>query len=187
MPNELIHPMYRTKHILNFHILLDKQNGDSTVIKEELSEHTLAQSIAQTIVFSLVQRQRHPNALHHMVPNIVISPEKFEIVMYDAEKDVLLYSNSIFLFNLDSPENRSLTSEAVLILWLVLHYRVFCSGLDKASPAVLERCQSNFKNLVESKWDIYSNSLKCFVPGFPAVKHWTVNELLQRGHQLQLS
>lgn len=138
-------------------------------------------------MFSLVQKQRHPDFLNHMVPNIVISPEKFEIMMYDADKDVLLCSNSIFLFNLDLPENRTLTNDAIVVLWMILHYRIFCSGFDKAKEDVLERCKSNFKNLVESKWDIYSNSLKCCVSGFPSVKSWSINELLQRGHQLNLN
>jgi hypothetical protein len=122
-----------------------------------------------------------------MVPNIVISPEKFEIMMYDADKDILLCSNSVSLFNLDVPENRTLTNEAVIVLWMVLHYRIFCSGFDTASQAVIENCESNFKNLVQRKWNIYSDSLKCCVAGFPSVKSLSVNELMHRGRQLILN
>lgn len=173
-------------------VKLDEEEDEQNEIsldrgtKTEVKKHTLEQAFAQTIVFSLVQKQRHPDSLDHMVPNIVISPEKFEIVMYDADNDILLCSNSIFLFNLDLPENRTLTNEAVVILWMVLHYRIFCSGFNNASHEVLERCKSNFKKLVGSRWDIYSNSLKYCVSGFPFIKKWSVNELLRRGHQLHL-
>ncbi|XP_061190886.1 uncharacterized protein LOC133199005 [Saccostrea echinata] len=168
---------------------LDEDDYRQTTInfKQKSPNDTLAEAFAQTIVFSLTEKQKHPNFFHHMVPNIVISPEKFEIVLYDADRDTLLCSNSIFLFNLDLPEHRSLTNDAVLILWMVLHYELFCSGFDKASDDLLDTCKSNFKNLVQSKWDIYSTSLKCCVSGFPPVKHWSVNELLRRGHQLNLN
>lgn len=180
-PNTLI-----LKVFLNF--FLDEQSGVSLDgrAKTEVKQHNLEQAFTQTIVFSLVQKQRHPDSLDHMVPNVVISPEKFEIVMYDADNDILLCSNSIFLFNLDLPENRTLTNEAVVVLWMVLHYRIFCSGFNNASHEVLERCKSNFKKLVGSRWDIYSNSLKYCVSGFPSIKKWSVNELLRRGHQLNL-
>lgn len=42
------------------------------------------QAIAQTIVFSLLQRQNHPSFQHHLIPNIVITPTEFRVYMYDA-------------------------------------------------------------------------------------------------------
>ena len=123
------------------------------------------QAIAQTIVFSLIQSQRHPEFLNHMVPNIVISPEEVQIFMYDAANDILLCSNQIPLLNV----KYVFVAEAVVCLWMVLHYRLFCSGLVAGNPSFLQRCKSGFRNLVHSKWDIYSKSLKAFVPGFPVV------------------
>ncbi|XP_052713496.1 uncharacterized protein LOC128187244 [Crassostrea angulata] len=165
----------------------DDSPGGKTIteVKQALPEHTLSQAIAQTIVFSLVQKQKHPDFLHHMIPNIVISPEKLEIMMYDSDNDVLLCSNPILLFNLDLPENRTLIDETVVIIWMVLHYRIFCTGLNKAKPYLLERCESNFRRLVASKWDIYSKSLKCCVPGFPSVENWPISELIQCGLTLK--
>lgn len=135
-------------------------------------------------MFSLVQKQRHPEFLRHMIPNIVISPEKLEIMMYDSDNDVLLCSNPILLFNL-GPE-KHLMDETVIIIWMVLHYRIFCTGLNKAKPSLLERCKSNFRQLVASKWDIYLSSLKCCVPGFPSVENWPISELVRCGVFLQV-
>ncbi|XP_052692894.1 uncharacterized protein LOC128171201 isoform X1 [Crassostrea angulata] len=165
----------------------DDSPGGKTItqVKQPLSENMLSQAIAQTIVFSLVQKQKHPEFLHHMIPNIVISPEKLEIMMYDSDNDVLLCSNPILLFNLDLPDDRTLIDETVLIIWMVLHYRIFCSGLNKANPYLLERCKSNFRQLVASKWDIYSKSLKSCVPGFPSVEKWPISELIQCGKKLK--
>lgn len=39
-------------------------------------EHKMSQAIAQNIVFSLLQKQRHSEFANHMVPNNVISPNK---------------------------------------------------------------------------------------------------------------
>ncbi|XP_062581265.1 uncharacterized protein LOC134243062 [Saccostrea cucullata] len=165
----------------------ETQNDDSPGEKmiTEVKQHSVSQAIAQTIVFSLVQKQKHPEFLHHMIPNIVISPEKVEIIMYDSDNDVLLCSNQILLFNLDHPEDRTLIDETVVILWMVLHYRIFCTGLNKAKPYVLERCKSNFRKLVASKWDIYSKSLKSCVSGFPSVEKWPISELIQCGITLE--
>ncbi|XP_062579860.1 uncharacterized protein LOC134241849, partial [Saccostrea cucullata] len=164
----------------------ETQNDDSSGQRStEVKQHSLSQAIAQTIVYSLVEKQKHPNFLHHMIPNIVISPEKVEILMYDADSDVLLCSNPILLFNLDLPEERTLIDETVIILWMVLHYRIFCTGFNKAKPYVLERCKSNFRQLVASKWDIYSKSLKSFVSGFPSVEKWPISKLVQCGLTLE--
>ncbi|XP_052679433.1 uncharacterized protein LOC128160186 isoform X1 [Crassostrea angulata] len=169
----------------------DETNDDSpgrktiTEVKQALPENILSQAIAQTIVFSLLQKQKHPEFLHHMIPNIVISPEKLEIMMYDSDNDVLLCSNPIHIFNLDLPENRTLIDETVVIIWMVLHYRIFGTGLNKATPYLLERCKSNFTQLVASKWDIYSKSLKSCVPGFPSVQKWPLGELIQCGETLK--
>ena len=139
-------------------------------------KHILEQAIAQTIVFSLIQSQKHPEFLNHMVPNIVISYEDFQIFMYDAANDILLCSNPIELFQVEHP---SLLTETVVSLWMVMHYRLFCSGLNGGKSSVLQRCKSGLWNHVHSKWDIYSKSLKAFVPGFPEVTEPSVNFILK--------
>ena len=136
----------------------------------EVKGHTAGtseQAIAQAIVFSLLQKQRHPNFQNHMIPNILISPDFFQIILYDAEHDILLCSNFIDLFNVND-EGR-LSSEAVVTLWLVLNYRLFCKGLVFEDPTEVEIFKSNFYELAKEKWNIYTNCLKKFVPGFPVV------------------
>ena len=107
-------------------------------------------------------------------------------MMYDADNDILLCSNPIHLFNLVGGD-RTLIDETVVILWMVLHYRIFCYGFDKAKPSLLERCKSNFRELVDSKWDINSKSLKGCVSGFPpkSVEKRPISELIQVGVALE--
>ena len=138
----------------------------------EVKGHTVGtseQAIAQAIVFSLLQKQRHPNFQNHMIPNILISPEFFQIVLYDAEHDILLCSNFLDLFNVN--DEGCLSSEAVVTLWLVLHYRLFCKGLVFEEPTEVEIFKSNFQELAKDKWHIYTNCLKNSVPGFPVVEN----------------
>ena len=71
------------------------------------------------------------------------------------------------LFNVNN-EGR-LSSEAVVILWLVLHYRLFCKGLVFEDPTEVEIFKSNFQELIKEKWNIYTNCLKKSVSGFPVV------------------
>lgn len=84
--------------------------------------------------------------------------------MYDAENDILLCSNEIPLFL--PPSYDCLNPRAVLTLWLVLHYRMFCSGLKLVDSYTLKKWKSNFKVFVDSKWEIYSKLLKDSVPSF---------------------
>lgn len=131
------------------------------------------QAIAQTIVFSLLQRQNHPSFQHHLIPNIVITPTEFRVYMYDAVKDILLSSLSLKIFD---PKFESLQIESVVILWMVLHYRIFCAGI-KVNELKEEfkkiDIQAHFRKIAESKWDIYSKSLKENISCFPEGKKKT--------------
>lgn len=129
---------------------------------------TSEQAIAQTIVFSLLQRQRHPNFRNSMTPNILVSPEYIQIIMYDSVNDILLCSNFIDLFNVNA--DGCLSSEAVVILWLVLHYRVFCCGLNFEDNVEVDIFKSNFHIFAKEKWNVYSKYLKSCVPGFPIIE-----------------
>ena len=124
------------------------------------------QTIAQTIVFSLLQKQIYPNFQHHLVPNILISPERIQIVMYDAENDVLLCSNNIKLFVHDE---FCFKPGILIIIWMVLHYRMFCRGLSVKTIPKLHGYRSHFRELAESRWDIYTTLLRSNVSSFPVV------------------
>lgn len=129
---------------------------------------TSEQAIAQTIVFSLLQRQRHPNFRTSLTPNILFSPDYIQIIMYDAVNDILLCSSFIDLFNVNA--DGCLSSEAVVTLWLVLHYRISCCGLHFEDNVEADIFKSNFHILAKEKWNVYTEHLKSCVPGFPVIE-----------------
>lgn len=143
-------------------------HGDKSIaeVKHTTSSGARQQTLAQTIVFSLLQKQKHPDSKNFLVPNILISPEEVQIVMYDAEYDVLLCSNIIKLFD---PVAYCLIPETMIILWMVFHYPMFCTGLPFQILPMIHEYRSHFKELAEAKWDIYSKSLRSCVSGFPVI------------------
>lgn len=172
-------------YFLTFYLKLsDSEDSPKmiTEVKKDLSDDVIKQALAQTIVFSLIQRNRHPERSNHMTPNIVISPQKITIMMYDAKNDICLVSNYIDLFNGDS-----LSSNAVIVLWMVLHNRTFCTGFDKnVHPDTLKSIMSNFPSLVKSKWEIYSNLNEYFVRKFNPKKNPSLNESVAGGCEIDL-
>lgn len=117
-----------------------------------------------------------------MVPNIVISPENFRVIMYDAEKDVLLCSNSIDLFNPE--ESEKLSEKAIVVLWMVLHYRLFCSGMTNVKKKLLKECQSTFPKCVGPQWQIYSECQDDFDTRYQ--KNKKIDDFLRKGKKLEL-
>ena len=99
-----------------------KSNGERKHIPSSSARN---QTMEQTIVFYLLQKQKHPNFRNFLTPNILISPEEVQRVMYDAEYDILLCSNIIKLFE---PVAHCLIPETLIIIWMVLHYRLICRG-----------------------------------------------------------
>lgn len=151
-----------------------------TEVKKNVSDDVLKQALAQTIVFSLIQRNRHPERSNHMTPNIVISPQKFKIMLYDAENDIFLVSDYIDLFN-----GESLSNNAVIVLWMVLHNRTFCTGFNNVNTDRVRSLVSNFNHIVALKWDTYSNLSECFVPKFHPKKNPSLNDSA-RGCEIDL-
>lgn len=139
------------------------------------------QSVAETIVFAMIQKAHHPNFLNHLIPNIVIDSGHFRILMYDAQNDVFLCSVLVPIFY-----GSHLHTTSVIILWMVLHYRIFCSGIQD-DPNKLRQVKCQFKEKVAEKWEIYSRSLKCCVSRFPPVKKdsdfFPSNEMLNFGYK----
>ncbi|KAK3090154.1 hypothetical protein FSP39_009527 [Pinctada imbricata] len=134
------------------------------------------QCIAQTIVFSFIQRARHPEFKNHLIPNIVIDCSHFRVLMYDSENDILLCSMLLPIFR-----NNKLCITSIIILWMVLHYRIFCSGIDKARNLEVLKC--NFSEIVGEKLDIYSKALKVGEAWFPVVQNssFPSNDILLYG------
>jgi hypothetical protein len=139
--------------------------GGKTISEVKVSPLQAAQdqALAQVIVFSLLQKQKHPELAHHLIPNILISPEEFQIFMYDSAKDILVGSFPSKLFH----DERFLRTESVVVLWLVLHYRDFCQEIQITDNN--GDFQSHFKERAGNKWDVYSKLLKENVSSFPFV------------------
>lgn len=151
-------------------------------VKLHFSEYSMNQAIAQTIVFSCIQKKKYPTFPNHMVPNIVISPENFRVIMYDAEKDVLLCSKSIDLFNPE--ESETLSKKAVVVLWMILHYRLFCSGMKNVKERLLQECKSTFPKCVHEKWNIYSEFPDDLDSRYKKYKN--IDDFLDKGKKLEL-
>lgn len=130
-----------------------------------------SRAIAQTIVFSFCQRKRHPHLSNFLIPNVLISPKDFRIIMYDSVNDILICSAPLPIFQ--PYPSKSLQIASIIILWMVLHHRMFCGGIDTSSIMgtinEMEEIQSNFKDRAKEKLNIYINALKFGVQEFPLV------------------
>ncbi|XP_052691850.1 uncharacterized protein LOC128169833 [Crassostrea angulata] len=160
----------------------DLSPGGRTIVEvKQTAIRAENQSVAETIVFAMIQKARHPNFQNHLIPNIVIDSGHFRILMYDAQNDVFLCSVLVPIFY-----GSHLHTTSVIILWMVLHYRIFCSGIqDDQNKLRQVKCQ--FKEKVAEKWEIYSRSLKFCVSRFPPVKKdsdfFPSNEMLNFGYK----
>ncbi|KAK3097730.1 hypothetical protein FSP39_012522 [Pinctada imbricata] len=134
---------------------LDSPGGKSIDEVQLSTSGAEDQAVAETVVFSFIQRAWNPQLKNHLIPNIVIDSRHFRILMYDSENDYLLCSMLLPIFEEDG---YSLSLTSILVLWMVLHYRNFCSGIE--NPESLCEVRSNFREIVGEKLSIYSAALK---------------------------
>ncbi|XP_045166354.2 uncharacterized protein LOC123529858 isoform X1 [Mercenaria mercenaria] len=86
------------------------------------------QIVAQTIVFSFLQKKTCGNKLKNsLIPGIGMSKKKLIVVFYDAENDILLSTKPILLFG-----DKEIVYSALVFLWLTLNYKEFCTGIPDA-------------------------------------------------------
>lgn len=87
-----------------------------------------SQILAQTMVFSFLQNKLNASGSENsLVPGVGICADKLIIFLYDCKEDVLLQSTQMKLFSSQGEE--VLSCRAVVILWLVLNYGIFCTGI----------------------------------------------------------
>ncbi|XP_061163838.1 uncharacterized protein LOC133172986 [Saccostrea echinata] len=155
----------------------EEDGSQGTGVHITSTQSVVDKSVAETIVFSLIQKNHRPSLRNHLIPHIIISSSDFRILMYDAVNDVFLCSVLLPLF-----QDKCLHITSVIIIWMVLHYRLFCSGID-IEPRKLEQVHSNFRNLSREKWEVYSGSLKSCVGRFPIVSQefFPSNDLMLLG------
>lgn len=120
------------------------------------------QAIAQTVVFSFLQKGESPNLF---IPNILISPKEFRVIMYNAENDLLICSQPLNLFTKQDSSD-SLNFSSVLVLWMVLHYKTF---LKDVKQVVQEECIRHVKAEfnAETNNNVYWTNIKSSVNKFP--------------------
>lgn len=97
------------------------------------------QAIAQTVVFSFLQRQENKNLF--LVPNVLFSAKEFRVIMYDSENDYLICSQPLCIFT-KSQTKWILDKQSIFFLWMVLHYGIFSGTVN---------LKDIFKNNVSSR------------------------------------
>lgn len=81
--------------------------------------------IAQSIVFSFLQKKENPAYENFLIPCIGIAKNYIVLFMYDSEHDILLEGKPIKLW---TPGGHIITS-AVIALWLAINFSFTCSGV----------------------------------------------------------
>ncbi|XP_045173951.2 uncharacterized protein LOC123535373 [Mercenaria mercenaria] len=114
-----------------------EEEEDVTVSSvSDLNSKDYKRVIAQTIVFSFLQKKMHGNKLKNcLIPGVGISQKKIIVYFYDSENDILLSTKPLQLFRDDE-----IASSTLVFLWLTLNYRQFCSGI----PGALKRYKAGF-------------------------------------------
>jgi hypothetical protein len=123
----------------------EEQSESSTEQQFCAAEITLIMS--HTIVSSFLQRKKNKKGLNnYLIPGIGIGSKNVFVCFYDSENDVLLQCRPINLF-----DGGSLSTVAVMFLWLVLNYRLFCSGVTEK----MKGCKADFIKCLGDKENIY--------------------------------
>ena len=145
----------------------ESPGGKSAVeVKMKTSLRKNPQIISQTIVFSFLQKKRHPDRENFLIPCIGVGNSELIVMFYDSEHDVLLESSSVPLFeNLYSCE---FSYSSILACWLTVNYTILCTGLVEE----FKNCKSNFFTHASEKINIYEEKLK-----FQNVNSMESNEL----------
>lgn len=149
---------------LNTVFFISVSNGKRNIIevKRSMSQPNIAdQAVAETIVFSFLQKTKHPDIF---IPNILFSPREFRIIMYDSEKDILICSQPLDLFKCTTTSTLYLDSTSIIILWMVLHYELFSSNLQSLFTEQgydMKTFHAKFKKrATEEKFPFYDTCLK---------------------------
>ncbi|XP_033730798.1 uncharacterized protein LOC117320259 [Pecten maximus] len=112
--------------------------------------HIKHQMLAQTILFSFLQKKNFPESRHFLVPSIGVSPKEVIFFFYDSENDVLIQSVKMPLRS-----GTGVCYSTIIAIWMTLNYRHLGSGIT----SLIRAPKSNFFNLAKDVIDIYQNDL----------------------------
>ena len=110
------------------HVSGDPSDDDAeeSSFEEDTLINNIPQIISETIVFAFLKKKENPSFENYLIPTVGISKSDILIYMYDPEYDILLESAPLSIF-----ESTKLNYPSVLALWLVLNYKMFCTGVTK--------------------------------------------------------
>ncbi|XP_045169440.2 uncharacterized protein LOC123532141 [Mercenaria mercenaria] len=126
----------------------DESNSAFELERGELEE-SRSQIIAETIVFSFIQKCG-------LVPTIGISKENLKIFMYDPQFDLLYESSEIQLF--EPLQGMEFNITTVVAMWLAINYSHFCTGVKHAHEEF--GYTADFKLHMDRTFKIYQEGLK---------------------------
>lgn len=109
------------------------------------------QIIAETIVFSFLQKQRHPEYSQFLFPCIGVKGNEMVVYFYDSEHDVLLESSPITILS----RAGKLSVEAIIVSWLVVNHKYLCKGLTET----LKTKNSGFFHQANEALNVYEKEL----------------------------
>lgn len=117
-------------------------------------------------MFSFLQKGRQELDIS-FIPNIMISPQNFRVIMYDAETDLLICSHLLDIFTNDKG-SKVLKNSSIIVLWMVLHYEMFLKRENspfKNDDKGIKKLKANFEERVAEKnmYTIINSSLKYVV------------------------
>ncbi|XP_033724578.1 uncharacterized protein LOC117314617 [Pecten maximus] len=123
-------------------------------LKECLSRNN--KLLAESIVFSFLQKQKHPKKEHFLCPCIGVKAREMIVFCYDSQHDVLLESSAIPLLSENLTTLGKINTLAIVVAWLVVNYKYLCNGLTDD----MKIAKSMFFSQAESKLNIYNDMLK---------------------------
>lgn len=118
-------------------------------------------------MFSFLQKGRQELDIS-FIPNIMISPQNFRVIMYDAETDLLICSHLLDIFTNDKG-SKVLKNSSIIVLWMVLHYEMFLKRENspfKNDDKGIKKLKANFEERVAEKKYVYDNQLEFKVRSF---------------------
>jgi hypothetical protein len=130
-----------------------KKSSFKTRLSHEFPARYRDRLIAQTIVFSFLEKKEKTTFENYLIPSIGVDNGQFVIFLYDSEHDILLESKVIKLI---APSGR-LFQPALLALWLVINYSITCSGVTEH----MKSCgfTADFPKHVGKQLNTYQNCL----------------------------
>ena len=132
--------------------------------EEKNVKRTTSHLFAETIVNSFVQKSLDRTV--SFVPILGIKHNAIQVVMYDAELDILLSSVELKFKYPASAQEEEMAYSVYILTWLACNFKIFSTLLDEKEMREIKSKCANFANLVKEKLHIYKTGSR-----FQKVRH----------------